>query len=120
MKLPRLDVVSEYSTFVPSGGYLGQMCNIMVDILGKCAISWWISWADVQYHGGYLGQMCNIMVDIMGRCAISWWISWANVQYHGGYHGQTTQEATGNFTYLHERQIHFALKLSIRCPIQEF
>jgi hypothetical protein len=45
------------------GGYLGQMCILLVDILGKCAISWWISWANVQFHGGYLGQMCIITVN---------------------------------------------------------
>ena len=61
---------------------------LQVDILGKCAIQWWISWANVQYNGGYLGQMCNTMVDILGKCAIQWWISWANVQYNGGYLGQ--------------------------------
>ena len=44
----------------------------MVDILDKCAISWWISWINVQYHGGYLGQICNFMVDILDKCAISW------------------------------------------------
>ena len=54
----------------------------MVDILGKCALSWWISWANVHYHGGYLGQMCIIMMDILGKCAISLWISWANVHLY--------------------------------------
>jgi hypothetical protein len=37
-------------------GYLGQMCNTMRDILGKCAISSGISWANVQYDEGYLGK----------------------------------------------------------------
>ena len=31
------------------GGYLGQMCNITRDILGKCAISRGISWANILY-----------------------------------------------------------------------
>jgi hypothetical protein len=34
------------------GGYLGQMCNITRDILGKCAISRgmsWDSWANILY-----------------------------------------------------------------------
>jgi hypothetical protein len=30
-------------------GYLGQMCNITRDILGKCAISRGISWANILY-----------------------------------------------------------------------
>jgi hypothetical protein len=60
----------------------------MVDILGKCALSRGISWANVQYRGGYLGQMCFITRDILGKYAIPWWISWANVLYHEGYLGQ--------------------------------
>ena len=31
-----------------------------------------------------------------------------------------SQGATRNFTYLLEGQIHFALKLSVRCPIKQF
>ena len=72
------------------GGYLGQMCILLVDILGKCAISWWISWANVQFRGGYLGQMCNFVVDILGKCAISRWISWANVHNYGEQGGVIT------------------------------
>ena len=82
--------------------------NKNVDILGKCAFSWWISWANVHSHGGYLGQMCALtvdilgkctmysrggylgqmcilVVDILGKCAFSWWISRANVHYYGKY-----------------------------------
>ena len=51
------------------GGYLGQMCIFIVDILGICAFSLWISWAYMHSHGGYLGQMCIFMVDILGKCA---------------------------------------------------
>jgi hypothetical protein len=78
MKLPHL------TTSLKNGGYLGQMCNTSVDILGKCAIPLWISWANVQYHDGYLGQMCNTTMDILGKCAIPRWISWANVLYTAG------------------------------------
>ena len=31
-----------------------------------------------------------------------------------------SQGATRNFTYLLEGQTHFALKLSVRCPIKQF
>ena len=61
------------------GGYLGQMCILMVDILGKCVLLRWISWANV---------LCILVVDILGKCAFSWWISWANVHSRGGYLGQ--------------------------------
>ena len=70
------------------GGYLGQMCNTMRDILGKCAFSWWISWANVHFLGGYLGQMCIFLVDILGKCAIPQGISWANMQYDEGCLGK--------------------------------
>jgi hypothetical protein len=46
------------------------MCIFIVDILGICAFSWWISWANVHFHGGYLGQMCIM------------WISWVYVHYY--------------------------------------
>jgi hypothetical protein len=60
----------------------------MRDILGKCAFSWWISWANVQYHEGYLGQMCVFLVDILGKCATPQGISWANMQYDEGCLGK--------------------------------
>jgi uncharacterized membrane protein YcfT len=46
MKLPHL------TTSLKNGGYLGQMCNTSVDMLGKCAIPRWISWANVLYTAG--------------------------------------------------------------------
>ena len=70
------------------GGYLGQKCILLVDILGKCAFSWWISWANVHSLGGYLGQMCILLVDILGKCVFFLWISGANVYSLGGYLGQ--------------------------------
>ena len=64
------------------------MCIFLVDILGKCAFSWWISWANVHFLGGYLGQMCIFLVDILGKCAIPQGISWANMQYDEGCLGK--------------------------------
>ena len=74
------------------------MCIFVVDILGKCAFSWWISWANVCSYGGYLGQMYYVFswwiswANVHSRggylgqmCNFTWWISWANVQFHGGY-----------------------------------
>jgi hypothetical protein len=45
------------------GGYLGQMCIFLVDILGKCAIRpQGISWANMQYDEGYLGKYLDKLV----------------------------------------------------------
>ena len=52
--------------------YLGQMCTLLVDILGKCAFSWWISWAKVDSLGGYLEQMCILIADISNKSILSW------------------------------------------------
>jgi hypothetical protein len=45
---------------------------MLVDILGKCALSWWISWANVHYHEGYLGQMCITIMDKLVRLFINY------------------------------------------------
>ena len=49
------------------GGYLGQMCILVVDILGKCAFRGgrYLGQMCIISRGGYLGQMWITMVNIL-------------------------------------------------------